>query len=86
MATPTRGTARDAAPKVVVKTQSDNPERERVFNLFRQYGYLEAELNPPRPAAAAAASRLRDRQRMGPRGQALLLRNGWCRTDAHCRP
>ena len=46
MATPTRGTARDAAPKVVVKTQSDNPERERVFNLFRQYGYLEAELNP----------------------------------------
>jgi 2-oxoglutarate dehydrogenase E1 component len=46
MATPTRGTARDAAPKVVVKKQSDNAERERVFNLFRQYGYLEAELNP----------------------------------------
>jgi 2-oxoglutarate dehydrogenase E1 component len=46
MATPTRGTARDAAPKVVVNKQSDNAERERVFNIFRQYGYLEAELNP----------------------------------------
>src|ERR1700751_183491 len=24
----------------------DDFERERVFNLFRQFGYLEAELNP----------------------------------------
>src|ERR1700751_3116638 len=24
----------------------DNYEREHIFNLFRQYGYLEAELNP----------------------------------------
>src|SRR6202163_3632859 len=55
MATPTRGTARDAAPKVVVNKsdthnsdnqQHENHERERVFTLFRQYGYLEAELNP----------------------------------------
>ena len=46
MATPTRGTARDAAPKVVVNHASENLERERVFSLFRQFGYLEAELNP----------------------------------------
>ena len=25
---------------------NDNYERERIFNLFRQFGYLEAELNP----------------------------------------
>jgi 2-oxoglutarate dehydrogenase E1 component len=46
MATPTRGTARDAAPKVVVNHANENLERERVFTLFRQFGYLEAELNP----------------------------------------
>jgi 2-oxoglutarate dehydrogenase E1 component len=46
MATPTRGTAREAAPKVVVNHASENLERERVFSLFRQFGYLEAELNP----------------------------------------
>ena len=51
MATPTRGTARDAAPKVVVNQASENQasenhERERVFTLFRQYGYLQSELNP----------------------------------------
>ena len=34
--------------------QPNNPERERVFNAFRQYGYLEGDLHPlgfmpPRP-------------------------------------
>jgi 2-oxoglutarate dehydrogenase E1 component len=46
MATPTRGTARDAAPKVVGNHATENHERERVFTLFRQYGYLQSELNP----------------------------------------
>jgi 2-oxoglutarate dehydrogenase E1 component len=32
---------RDAAPRVI-----GNYERERAFDLFRQWGYLEAELNP----------------------------------------
>src|SRR5271157_6657274 len=41
MPTSTRGTARNAATGVIEKY-----ERERVFNLFRQFGYLEAELNP----------------------------------------
>jgi 2-oxoglutarate dehydrogenase E1 component len=41
MATSTRNTSRSAAPAII-----DNYERERVFNLFRQFGYLEAELNP----------------------------------------
>ncbi len=45
MATSTRGTARDAAP-TVVKQQTVNFERESVLASFRQYGYLEAELNP----------------------------------------
>ena len=41
MATSTRNTSRSAAPAII-----DNYERERVLNLFRQFGYLEAELNP----------------------------------------
>ncbi|MGB0047341.1 MAG: 2-oxoglutarate dehydrogenase E1 component [Terriglobales bacterium] len=41
MPTSTRGTARNTATGVI-----ENYERERIFNLFRQFGYLEAELNP----------------------------------------
>ncbi len=41
MATSTRNTSGSAAPAII-----ENYERERVFNLFRQFGYLEAELNP----------------------------------------
>jgi 2-oxoglutarate dehydrogenase E1 component len=41
MATSTRNTSGGAAPAII-----QNYERERVFGLFRQFGYLEAELNP----------------------------------------
>ena len=41
MPTSTRGTTRNTATGVI-----ENYERERMFNLFRQFGYLEAELNP----------------------------------------
>ena len=41
MATTTRN-ARGNANSAII----ENYERERVFNLFRQFGYLEAELNP----------------------------------------
>ena len=41
MATSTRDTSGSAAPAII-----ENYERERVFGLFRQFGYLEAELNP----------------------------------------
>ncbi len=41
MATSTRPTRGSAAPAT-----TENYERERVFGLFRQFGYLEAELNP----------------------------------------
>src|SRR6266849_7594407 len=41
MATPTRNTSGGASPAII-----ENYERERVFGLFRQFGYLEAELNP----------------------------------------
>ena len=41
MATSTRDTRGSAAPP-----SNQNYERERVFGLFRQFGYLEAELNP----------------------------------------
>ena len=35
-------------------TNGSNPERERIFNLYRQFGYLEGDLDPlgflhPRP-------------------------------------
>jgi 2-oxoglutarate dehydrogenase E1 component len=41
MATSTRDTSGGAAPAII-----EDYERERVFGLFRQFGYLEAELNP----------------------------------------
>jgi 2-oxoglutarate dehydrogenase E1 component len=41
MATSTRNARGTATPAII-----ENYERERVFNLFRQFGYLEAELNP----------------------------------------
>ena len=41
MPTSTRNTAGSATPEII-----ENYERERVFGLFRQFGYLEAELNP----------------------------------------
>ena len=41
MATSIRNSGKSAAPAIV-----HNYERERVFELFRQFGYLEAELNP----------------------------------------
>jgi 2-oxoglutarate dehydrogenase E1 component len=41
MATSTRNARGTASPAII-----ENYERERVFNLFRQFGYLEAELNP----------------------------------------
>jgi 2-oxoglutarate dehydrogenase E1 component len=39
------GTPALATPAIKVSAQ-ENYERERVFTLFRQFGYLEAELNP----------------------------------------
>jgi 2-oxoglutarate dehydrogenase E1 component len=45
MATSTRNPRRGAAP-ATNQTIAENNERERVFGLFRQFGYLEAELNP----------------------------------------
>ncbi len=41
MATSTRNTSGGAASAII-----QNYERDRIFNLFRQFGYLEAELNP----------------------------------------
>ncbi len=41
MPTSTRNTGGSTAPAII-----QNYERERVFGLFRQFGYLEAELNP----------------------------------------
>src|SRR5580658_242383 len=67
MATSTRNTigrgnpaiSSTSASSISTAGISENYERERIFNLFRQYGYLEAELNPlgllppqPRPDLA----------------------------------
>src|ERR1700692_2748678 len=54
MATP-KSTASNGADSVaVIETSTSNPERERIFNAFRQWGYLEGDLDPlgflrPRP-------------------------------------
>src|SRR5713101_264450 len=42
MATSTQNTAQSGGSAEII----ENVERERVFDLFRQWGYLEAELNP----------------------------------------
>ncbi|MGA8539105.1 MAG: 2-oxoglutarate dehydrogenase E1 component [Terriglobales bacterium] len=42
----TSGAKRPAINPANDLTTRQNYERERVFNLFRQYGYLESELNP----------------------------------------
>ena len=41
MAISTRTTSGRSAPAII-----ENHEQERVFGLFRQFGYLEAELTP----------------------------------------
>ena len=49
MASSTRNTSRGAAPPSIENNAANSIEkyeRERVFGLFRQFGYLEAELNP----------------------------------------
>ncbi len=45
MATSTRNASGSGTPAISTSA-TENYERERIFNLFRQYGYLEAELNP----------------------------------------
>ena len=42
MATSTQNKAQSGAAAGII----ENLERERTFDLFRQWGYLEAELNP----------------------------------------
>ena len=37
---------RSTVPPAVADQENNIYERERVFGLFRQFGYLEAELNP----------------------------------------
>jgi 2-oxoglutarate dehydrogenase E1 component len=50
MATSTRNASGRTTPAIstsaILSPATENYERERIFNLFRQYGYLEAELNP----------------------------------------
>src|SRR5271168_3671656 len=47
MPTSTRtASSRSATPAIPATTINKDHERERVFGLFRQFGYLEAELNP----------------------------------------
>src|SRR5580658_4773268 len=49
MATSTRkpgGSVTPAIARNVAQNVAQNQERDRVFGLFRQFGYLEAELNP----------------------------------------
>src|ERR1700723_2977759 len=47
MATSTRNATGRSTPTIATSaTATENYERERIFGLFRQFGYLEAELNP----------------------------------------
>jgi 2-oxoglutarate dehydrogenase E1 component len=49
MASPKSKTCNGSAAVTVIEpspNQTDNPERERVFSAFRQWGYLEGDLDP----------------------------------------
>src|ERR1700686_5319990 len=54
MATPKSKTSSGRAAVIDTSTNGSNPEREAVFSAFRQWGYLEGDLDPlgflrPRP-------------------------------------
>src|SRR6266404_1823678 len=47
MAAPKSKTANgDSRTAAIIEPSSDNLDRERVFNAFRQWGYLEGDLDP----------------------------------------
>ena len=61
-----------------------NEERERVFDAFRRWGYLEADLDPLgflRPVSSRSA----DRRRVRPRSAPCLLRHDRSGVHAHSR-
>ncbi len=44
--TPKSKTSNGGSRAAVAETNGSNPERERVFNAYRQWGYLEGDLDP----------------------------------------
>ncbi len=44
--TPKTKTSNGGSRTAVAETNGSNPERERVFNAYRQFGYLEGDLDP----------------------------------------
>jgi 2-oxoglutarate dehydrogenase E1 component len=44
--TPKSRTSNGRSVAAVAETNGSNPERERVFNIYRQWGYLEGDLDP----------------------------------------
>ena len=44
--TPKTKTSNGGSPAAVAETNGSNPERERVFSAYRQWGYLEGDLDP----------------------------------------
>jgi 2-oxoglutarate dehydrogenase E1 component len=44
--TPNSKTSNGGSRAAVAETNESNPERERVFNAYRQFGYLEGDLDP----------------------------------------
>ncbi len=44
--TPKTKTSNGGSRAAVAETNGSNPERERVFNTYRQWGYLEGDLDP----------------------------------------
>jgi len=44
--TPKTKTSNGGSRATVAETNGSNPERERVFSAYRQWGYLEGDLDP----------------------------------------
>ena len=44
--TPKSKASNGGSPAAVLENHGSNPERERVFNAYRQFGYLEGDLDP----------------------------------------
>ena len=44
--TPKSRTSNGRAVAAIAEANGSNPDRERVFNIYRQWGYLEGDLDP----------------------------------------
>ncbi len=66
------------APKGPRKTSVSSEERERIFDAFRRWGYLEADLDPLKLFKPLKYPDLELTGAVADEARRHLLRHGWC--------